>query len=92
MQDKCQSISLKYEEHPSQEKVKEENPVLGYDWKGVLKTRTGYQICPNTNPVLLTGTGICFLLFQIFKSFTGFRPKFTGINFSKNKFYSKSVN
>ena len=37
---------------------------VGYDRKRVLRTGTGYRICPDTNPVLLTGTGICFLLFR----------------------------
>ena len=32
--------------------------LIGYDRKGVLRTRTGYRIWPNIIPVLVTGTGI----------------------------------
>jgi hypothetical protein len=31
---------------------------VGYDRKRVLRTKTGNRICPNTIPVLPTGTGI----------------------------------
>ena len=53
---------------------------VGYDRKGVLRTGTGYRICPNSIPVLVTGTGIYFLPFRFrsirnrnFKSLFWFR-------------------